>query len=462
MTQQADHRTDHAAAGPARPERAARRRLATGAFWLAVYLTLVLAPLLALLVGPSPPGLGLLWDFSMALGFAGLAMMGVQFVLTARFRRATAPFGIDIIYYFHRYLGSVVLLIVLAHPVLVFIDNPAWLSVLNPLAAPWHMTAGVISVAALLAVMITSLYRRPLRLAYEPWRVAHTALSVVALATALAHIQGVQYYLASPWKRELWRGIALSCLAVIGYVRLVRPWQLLRRPYRVVRVAPEPGDAWTLAVEPDGHPGLSFEPGQFAWITVGGSPFLMREHPFSVASSAEAPGGRLAFTIKELGDFTRTIGTVRAGEVVYVDGPYGAFTVDRHDAPSYVFIGGGIGVAPIVSMLRTLADRGDTRPLLLFYAYRRWDRLTFREELEALRARLDLTIVWVLEEPPPDWTGERGWITPDVLDRHLPAARSSPHYFVCGPEAMTQAMERFLHGLGVPMAQVHSELFELV
>lgn len=448
-------RGDHTARVPA-------HIVATGAFWLGVYLTLVLAPLFVLLIGPTPPGLGFWWDVSMALGFAGLAMMGVQFMLTARFHRATAPYGIDIIYYFHRYLGIVALLIVVAHPVLVIVDKPALLGFLNPFVAPWHLGAGVISIAALIVLVITAGWRKALGIAYEPWRVTHAVLAIAAVGLALVHIEGVQYYVASPWKRILWRVFALSWIAVLCYVRLIRPWQLVRRPYRVTDVVHERGDAWTLALEPRGHAGFSFQPGQFAWLTTGGSPFLMQEHPFSFSSSPTPGGGRVEFTIKELGDFTRTVGSVGRDAAAFVDGPYGAFTIDRHPAPGYVFIAGGIGIAPIMSMLRSLADRRDQRPLLLFYAYRRWERMTFREALDDLRSRLNLAVVFVLEEPPERWDGERGRITRDVLDRHLPEDRSSRHFFLCGPEAMTQAIERLLHGLGVPMSHVHSELFELV
>jgi predicted ferric reductase len=439
-----------------------QRLAATAAFWVGVYLALVLTPLFVLLLGPTPPGLGFWWDLSMALGFAGLAMMGVQFLLTARFRHATAPFGIDIIYYFHRYLGLVILTIVLAHPVILIVENPALIDFLNPLVAPWHMAAGVISVSALIGLTVTSMWRKVLGLGYEKWRVAHTVLAVVAVALALVHIDGVRYYLASEWQRMLWRTIAMSWLAVIGYVRVVRPWQLRRRPYRVTDVIQERGDAWTVVVTPHGHAGFTFEPGQFAWLTLRGSPFLMREHPFSFSSSPVSSGGQVAFTIKELGDFTRTIGTVQPGEQAFVDGPYGAFTIDRHPAPGYVFIAGGIGIAPILSMLRALADRGDRRPVLLVYAYRRLERMTCREDIDLLATRLDLEVVPVLEEPPDDWRGERGWITRDLLDRHLAADRARRSYFVCGPEAMTHAVERCLHELGVPMSRVHSELFDLV
>jgi predicted ferric reductase len=214
----------------------------------------------------------------------------------------------------------------------------------------------------------------------------------------------VGHYIAAPWQRALWTGIGLSWLAVIATVRVARPWRMLRRPYDVVEVRPERGDAWTVVVRPRGHPGFRHAPGQFAWVTLRASPFAMREHPFSISSSPVV-SGQLEFTIKELGDFTATIKTVRAGETAFVDGPYGAFTIDRHPAPGYVFIAGGIGIAPLMGMLRALADRGDQRPILLFYAYRRWERLTFREEIETLRSRLDLRVVYVLGEPPDGWQG---------------------------------------------------------
>jgi 3-phenylpropionate/trans-cinnamate dioxygenase ferredoxin reductase subunit len=73
----------------------------------------------------------------------------------------------------------------------------------------------------------------------------------------------------------------------------------MRKTYQVEKVIPERGNAWTLVLRPNGHPGMRFEPGQFAWITVWDSPFKDHEHPFSISSSAEEKG-RLTFTIKEL------------------------------------------------------------------------------------------------------------------------------------------------------------------
>jgi predicted ferric reductase len=232
-------------------------------------------------------------------------------------------------------------------------------------------------------------------------------------------------------------------------------------PYRVTDVRAERGRSWTLTLEPNGRPRLEFSPGQFAWLTLRASPFQAREHPFSIASSA-APDRPLEFTIRELGDFTRTIGATRPGETAYVDGPYGAFTVDRHPgAGSFLFVAGGVGIAPIMSMLRTLADRGDRRPLRLVYGNDRWEDVLFPEELGTLSERVDLQVTHVLLEPPADWTGERGLITKEVLSRVVREARAGMVCFLCGPEPMTDSVQRALQELGVRSLQIHVELFDM-
>jgi len=436
--------------------------LLSAASWLVAYLVVVTAPLFVLLLGPVPPPGGFWWDFAMALGFAALAMMGVQFILTARFRRATMPFGIDIIYYFHRFLAIFALAIAALHYLILRIDNPAVLGSANPVDAPAHMSAGRASIMLFVLLVASSLARRRFRIDYDPWRWTHALLATIAFALALWHVVGTGYYIDTDWKQALWTGYGLFWIALIGHVRLVRPWLTLRTPYRVVEVRRERGDACTLVLEPEGHAGMRFQPGQFAWLTLGASPFALKEHPFSIASSA-ARAGTIEFGIKAVGDFTRSVMNVSPGQKAFLDGAYGAFSTDRHPrAPGYVFVAGGVGIAPIMCMLRTLADRGDRRPLVLFYGNRCWERTLYREELDMLASRLDLRVVHIMGEPPEDWDGESGLLTQAMLDRYLPAERTELHYFLCGPAAMTQSAEKSLAALGIRSARIHSELFEWV
>lgn len=213
--------------------------------------------------------------------------------------------------------------------------------------------------------------RRRLGADYDLWRRTHALGATIAFALALWHVVGTGYYVDTDWKQALWSGYDLFWIALIGHVRIVKPWRMLRNPYRVAEVRRERGDTFTLVLEPQGHMGMQFQPGQFAWLTLGSSPFALKEHPFSIAPGA-ARAGPVEFGIKAVGDFTRALMTVQPGQKAYLDGPYGAFSTDRHArAPGYVFIAGGVGIVPIMSMLRTLAGRGDRRPLVLFYGNRR-------------------------------------------------------------------------------------------
>jgi predicted ferric reductase len=439
------------------------KHLVFGGIWLGFYLAIVLAPVAALLLVPTPQGGGFWWDVSMGLGFAALTMMAVQFVLTARFKRATAPFGVDVIYAFHRYLAYALLVIVLIHPLILILRDP---SLLPAITAPWtvsfEISAGTVSLALLLVLVAASAFRKQLRIPYGTWRFTHLILSLGAVAFAFMHMFGISYYTDPPLIRGLWWLIGISILAIVVFVRFLRPLAMHRKPYQVTEVRPERADSWTVVVDPEGHDGFDFEPGQFAWLSVDRSPLLMSEHPFSIAS-APGQGGRVEFVIKELGDFTNTIGQVEPGTRAYVDGPYGSFSVDRHpEAPGYGFMAGGIGIAPLISMIRTLDERGDRRPLVLFTGHSTWDRVPLREELDELEERMNLKVVHVLEKPPEDWEGESGWITREMLDRHLPEGRREFHYFICGPIPMIRAMEEFLGELGVRGTNIHTELFDMV
>lgn len=245
---------------------------------------------------------------------------------------------------------------------------------------------------------------------------------------------------------------------------ILKPFLLLRKPYVVDQIVAERGNAWTLQVKPVGHAGMRFQPGQFAWLTFGRSPFSETEHPFSFSSNAE-PTHPMTFTIKELGDFTRTVKDLPAGQRVYVDGPFGIFTTDHYpEANSFVLIAGGIGIAPMMSMLRTAAQRGDRRPLLLIYAVDTWEGATFREEIEELTHQLKLQVVYVLRNPPENWKGESGFVTKEILERYLPPSRESGDFevFLCGPEPLTNAVEKALVQLGVFIGNFHAERFDLV
>jgi len=430
-------------------------------FWIGMYLTVCVIPLVLAVSGDSPPPRGFVVDFSVALGFVGLSMMGLQFALVARFQHVAAPFGEDAVVQFHRQISPVMTAFILAHPLLLLARNANVLGLFNPVTAPWRARFAVISTVCLLVVVLTSVWRRRLRIRYEVWQGLHTVLATASVLFALAHIALVGRYVGTTWKRILWTAMTGAFISLIVWVRLVRPLRRLRRPWEVVHVSAERGATTTITLRPVGHEGFQFQPGQFGWITVRRSPFALTQHPFSFSSSAENDGS-VQMSIKALGDFTRSVAELRPVARAYLDGPHGVFSPDRNEGPGFVLIAGGVGIVPLISMLRTFADRDDVRPCYLFYASRTLQDTTFLEDVQELRRRLNLTLVIVLEDPPPGWKGERGRIEKPLLDRWLPERHPRMQFFVCGPPPMLDAMESVLAEIGVPTAHIHTERYAFV
>jgi len=425
-------------------------------FWVIAYLGAVLSPLVFAAIGGSQPDHGFWTNFSVALGFVGLAMMGLEFAMVARIRPLAAPFGQDALLQFHRQIGYVGLAFVLVH----FAISANWdqLTLSKALHAPLLVWFGMAALLSLIALIVSSVWRQRLRLSYEAWHITHTVLALVLVLGALGHILFVDEYVSSLWKQILWGLMSAAFVGLIVWVRVIKPRRALGRPWRLERVTPERGGTTTLALKPPA--GFGFQPGQFAWFAIGRSPFSLTQHPFSFSSSAERDEAEIA--VKALGDFTSTVGDLEPGTTVYVDGPHGVFSIDEDEGPGFGLIAGGVGIAGLISMLRTLADRQDVRPTVLFYANRDWDGVAFREELETLKDRLDLTLVHVLEQPPEAWPGETGYVTAAILSRHLPPGYQRFQFFICGPDAMMDAAEAALIELGVPPERVHTERFDMV
>lgn len=435
--------------------------IALATLWIVAYLAIILLPMAAVLLHPAPAARGFWTEFSVALGFIGLALMALQFVLTARVNRIEASYGIDILIQFHRYTSIVAFGLVVIHPLILFVAQPDTLQLLNFPEAPLRARLAVMSVLAFFAMVVTTIWRKPLKIPYEPWRAAHSVLAVLAVGLGFGHGIGVGFYLGQFWQIVLWSGFMAVALWLILYVRVVKPLIMTKRPYLVEEVIEQRGDVWTLALRPHGHEGFTFEPGQFAWLTLGVTPLHMREHPFSMSSNGDRRD-RIEFGIKALGDFTRQIKDVKPGTKAYLDGPYGVFTTELYwDTAGFVLIAGGVGITPMYSILTTSAERQDDRPFLLIYSAPSWDDITYREDLEALKEKIDLTIVYVLRKADDDWEGETGYVDKDLLARHIPRHRGSRQYFICAAPVMMDAVEHALFELEVPVTHVHMEHFNL-
>jgi predicted ferric reductase len=428
-------------------------------YWLGLFLVLSLVPFGLALLGPIPAPRSYWVEFGVGLGFVGMGIMALQFITTGRFYQIAPTFGSDYVLQFHRQVGIVGLLLVLAHPAILIMSNSAYLEYFDPRVNLLRALALSFVTVALILIIVTSIWREPVGLQYEWWRLLHGFLALAIILIGMVHALQVSHYLNTFWKQGLWAGILLGIVCLVIHTRLVRPWLMRRRPYKVLKMEEERSNTWSMTLAPDGHDGMRFKAGQFAWITLGDTPFSLQQHPFSFSSSARSE--HLTFTAQVVGDFTSTWKDITPGTRAFLEGPFGGFTRNP-EAKGLFFIIGGSGIGPAMSIIRTMYDDNDRRPVILLYGNPRWEEVVFRDVLGALSQKMDLQVVHILEEPPPNWTGEVGLLDREMLARYLPPNKNEFEYFSCGPKPLMDVAESELRALGVSWQRIISERFNIV
>ncbi|MEY8839540.1 ferric reductase-like transmembrane domain-containing protein [Cribrihabitans sp. XS_ASV171] len=427
------------------------------------YLALVAAPLVLAAAQGAPPRS--LWDeAATGAGLVAAAILLVEFPLSGRFRLISARIGMDVTMRWHQRLARVALVLALIHPFLYRADR-------NP-PLPWDSTRqftlswtpetilpGLAAWCILVVLVGLALSRGTPERRYERWRLGHGLTALALVVFLIWHMLAAGRYSAHPWLVAFW--FALGGVAVLSLLRvyLFAPLVRARRPWRVARVARVAERIWELVIEPVGHDGLRYDAGQFAWLHLGRHPFSVADNPFSIAS-APSEGKQIRFVIKELGDFTRSLGSVEPGTRAYLDGPFGHLTLTGQSAPEIAMIAGGVGIAPMLGLLHDLRATADPRPVTLLYGNRVAEQIVDEERLEAMAQAGDLRLIHVLSEPPAGWGGETGVIDRALLERVFPdAGRRDRVYVLCGPPAMLVAVQSALLALGVPKHRILSESF---
>jgi predicted ferric reductase len=400
----------------------------------------------------------------LATRFALLAftIVALQFVVSARLRWVERPFGLDMVFRFHKAMAVFLVALVLSHPLLLVAGSAGW-GLLFSLDVHWPVWVARGMLPLLLFIIAVSLFRLPLRFEYQRWRATHNVVVGVVLVAAFVHSRALGEDLTSSRLMQgVWIALAAAAASAYAHHRALVPRRARQQAYRVTRVTPEARDVWTLELAPSGR-GFGHLPGQFAFLTLFREQGLpVEEHPFTISSSPTETG-TVTFTIKASGDYTSTIGRTTVGDRAAVEGPYGRFSypADR-PSPPLLFIAGGIGITPLMSMLRHMAEAEVEADTLLLYGNRREADIVFAEELAVLvtRPRPRLRVVHVLSSPGPAWSGVRGRIDGAAMAAHCPdlVARVC---CVCGPPAMMTAVSKALLAQGVPAAHIHSERFAL-
>jgi ferredoxin-NADP reductase len=187
------------------------------------------------------------------------------------------------------------------------------------------------------------------------------------------------------------------------------------------------------------------------------------EHHFTI-SSAPNPNGAVTSTIRNIGDFTATVCDTKPGDSARVHGPFGRFSHTLHpEEKRVVFIAGGIGITPVMSMLRHMRDVGWPKPALLIYANSSRDKIVFRDEIDAMHENINgFKAVHVLSRPDDGWEGETGHVDRELIERHAAPFTPDTGWYLCGPQGLMESAISDLEALGVPEKRMHREIFRFI
>ncbi|MCK6476712.1 MAG: 2Fe-2S iron-sulfur cluster-binding protein [Phycisphaerales bacterium] len=206
---------------------------------------------------------------------------------------------------------------------------------------------------------------------------------------------------------------------------------------------------------------FAFVPGQFLTLAVALAGKTTKRS-YTIASSA-AQRDYVEITIKreELGVVSRYLhDRVVPGELLQIAAPQGRFTFSGTEADSIVLIGAGVGITPLMCIVRTLTDRGWNKDIFLLFACRTSGDFVFREELEHLQRRHpNLHVVATMTRAEGTvWMGPKGRLTKELIAQSVPDI-STRRVHICGPAPMMDATRAVLLELGVPSNQIRTEAF---
>lgn len=205
--------------------------------------------------------------------------------------------------------------------------------------------------------------------------------------------------------------------------------------------------------------GVTYKAGQFFFITIKINDKDAYHH-FSFSSSPTEKD-YIEFTKRiTQHEFSQTLAVMKRGEWAHLRGPSGTFTLPK-TRQKLGFLSGGIGITPMRSMLRYIADSKQSLDIILLYGNSGYEEIAFREELDKLSAmKFGLRVEHVLSGPdfPPNWQGKKGYINKELVAEAIPDYKERLFY-LSGPPKMVGSLEDQLIALNIPSEQINRDSF---
>lgn len=383
-----------------------------------------------------------------------LALLGC--VLMARLPWIEREVGQDRLTHWHRKLGPYALVLITLHVILTTVGYAQatqtglvseFLSISFGMA--WMLPA-LVAFVLMVGLGVISWRRIRSRMKYETWLTAHQYF-YLAVALAFGHqIEAGSVFMGHELAKNAWIALYVLVAAAILTWRVAVPaWRSIRHGARVEAVVPVDADTAHVYVTGRNFDRLKAQGGQWFTWRFGTRAWWWQGHPYSLSAAPTDTGMRI--TLKNLGDQSGSVTSLKPGTRVLLEGPYGAFRADRRHGDEVVLIGAGIGITPIRALLEELPQHVRATVIYRIHAEPAplVDELRRMEEQSNGRIRL-FVVAGSRHEYP---------LNARQLIQAAPGIARSDVY-LCGPMPFIDAVTASARELGVPSARIHSELFE--
>lgn len=409
-------------------------------------------------------------------GLVGMIMYALNFVYATRLKFIEDWFGgLNRVYIAHHILGGLAVVLLALHPLFLMLRSittsareSALLILphdLTPIGAlfntdapehyivlqQWAILFGTIAFIGMVILLILTFY---IKLPYKLWLFTHKFLGLAFFIAGL-HVLFVSSdtSINGPLKYYILGATAIGLAAYI-YRTLLGNILIRRYRYRVDGVKMAGGGVVQIALNPLNIP-FTYKPGQFVFVrflNTGAHGITTEWHPFSISSTPQDP--YIELSIKALGDYTTTLGNIRPGAIAEVEDAYGRFSYTNFQNKNQIWIAGGIGITPFLSMARNLL--ADTYfQIDLYYCVKNASELIEPSKLAEV-AQLSQNRFRVI----PYITKTEGVLTADIIESKS-GSLVGKEIFICGPPPMMKALKSQLRKKGIPPSVIHSEEFAM-
>lgn len=398
-----------------------------------------------LLNGNEP---GDLWiAFGRLTGLLSQLFIIIQLVLVSRFSLIEVEYGLDKLINLHKKIGTGLGVFILSHPIFLTIGyaKRGDLGLLDQFISFQHwddILPATISLIIILLVAFLSAKKIRIKLKYEFWYFSHLLL-YIAVFLAFGHQINTSDMSDRP-AVFYWIALNLVVILVLVSYRFVRPMiNFFEYKFKVNKIVKENDNVFSIYITGNNIEKYKFNSGQFATLI-----FLQKgkwfHHPFSFS---DISGNKyLRFTIKSSGDFTSKLNELKEGIRVWIDGPFGVFSLNKSVNDKYLFIAGGIGISPIVSIIKSIV----TKDAILMYSNRQEKDVVLQNDIDNSLVK---THYFFTDKDP------NNMITIDKIKNLVPDFIKRDIY-ICGPLSMSRALNAGLIGAGVSKKQIHFEKFD--